>query len=441
LFSAEFQSGGLNDFGEGQLSFYDLHTRLSISTGMRAINHYLFHAGENDPILSPVKRHDWGPPIRKDGTVRKHYHRYPKLSRVLAAYGRDLTVAQPETVTTIGFLLDYFMTEVNNEFTQDSARVLTHQREVVLFDMLARSLALSHRPFSALDLDRAELSPARTPVLWAMLEKQCSAGTQHKLVAYLRQGGRLVLAGRMCIEDFGHQPCTELCDALGIKAIESDPPFAHSLISAFGYDDVPVSFVETYAGDFDEVVATRKADEVVGFVKQVGRGQALMFGAALGVWHLDDLDLVHRMALKMDGPPAFRLSDWADVRLSRGENGSFLFLNNYQDDPVETTIEHHGQPLLGGHPVHLPARQGLILPIDWHLQPGVTLHYVTAEVVEVSATVSKLTLKTSQPAFAAELTLSGYRCQEPLSQPVPGQPQRLRVQGTTGVIVLSPAGA
>jgi beta-galactosidase len=333
------------------------------------------------------------------------------------------------------------MTEVNNEFTQDSARVLTHQREVVLFDMLARSLALSHRPFSALDLDRAELSPARTPVLWVMLEKQCSAGTQRKLVDYLRQGGRLVLAGRMCIEDFGHQPCTELCDALGIKAIESDPPFAHSLISAFGYDDVPVSFVETYAGDFDEVVATRNADEVVGFVKQVGRGQALMFGAALGVWNLDDLDLVHRMALKMDGSPAFRLSDWADVRLSRSENGSFLFLNNYQDDPVETTIEHHGQPLLGGHPVHLPARQGLILPIDWRLQPGVTLHYVTAEVVEVSATGSKLALKTSQPAFVAELTLSGYRCQEPLSQPVPGQPQRIRVQGTTGVIVLSPDSA
>jgi beta-galactosidase len=72
LFSVEFQAGGNNDFSNGQSSFYDLHTRLCISTGMRAINHYLFFDGENDPILSPVKRHDWGHPVRKDGSLRQH---------------------------------------------------------------------------------------------------------------------------------------------------------------------------------------------------------------------------------------------------------------------------------------------------------------------------------------------------------------------------------
>jgi beta-galactosidase len=87
LFSIEFQAGGNNDFGGGQASLYDLHTRLCLSSGMRAINHYLFCNGENDPVLSPVRRHDWGHPIRKDGTLRRHYFRYPKLSRVLDSYG------------------------------------------------------------------------------------------------------------------------------------------------------------------------------------------------------------------------------------------------------------------------------------------------------------------------------------------------------------------
>ncbi|MCA9945930.1 MAG: beta-galactosidase, partial [Anaerolineales bacterium] len=132
LFSVEFQAGGNSDFGSGQSSFYDLHTRLCVSSGMRAINHYLFFDGENDPVLSPVKRHDWGHPVRKDGSLRKHYHRYPKLSQVLHTYGPDLVQAQPQTVTTIGFLLDNFMTEVNNPFTEEATRIITHQREVIL---------------------------------------------------------------------------------------------------------------------------------------------------------------------------------------------------------------------------------------------------------------------------------------------------------------------
>src|SRR5690606_2215093 len=95
LFSIEFQAGGHLDFGGAQASLYDLHSRLCISCEMRAINHYLFFDGENDPVLSPVRRHDWGHPVRKDGSLRASYHRYPKLSRMLAAYGDDLVRSRP----------------------------------------------------------------------------------------------------------------------------------------------------------------------------------------------------------------------------------------------------------------------------------------------------------------------------------------------------------
>ncbi|MDW7991035.1 MAG: hypothetical protein RMK65_02620, partial [Anaerolineae bacterium] len=89
-------------------------------------------------------------------------------------------------------------------------------------------------------------------------------------------------------------------------------------------------------------------------------------------------------------PPAFALSDWADVRLSTGERGSFLFVNNYQDDPIETTVAWKGQPLFGGHPVHLPARQGAILPLDWQVVEGITLRYATTEVRRVEQTADSL---------------------------------------------------
>ncbi|MCS6995135.1 MAG: beta-galactosidase [Anaerolineales bacterium] len=402
LFSIEFQAGGNQDFSGAQTSFYDLHTRLCISCGMRAINHYLFFDGENDPVLSPVKRHDWGHPVRKDGTLRRHYARYARLSQTLAAYGRDLTLARPKTVTTIGFLLDQFMTEVNNPFTQEAANLLTHQREVILFDFLARGLALTHRPFDALELSRAALDPARTPTLWIMMERQCDADVQQKLVDYARAGGRLILAGRMCLEDFQHQPCTRLKDALGITGISGGEPFKSELIRAFDYQDVPASFVERYEGQFDEVFAYAQDGGVTGFVKTPGKGLVMVFGAALAANTLDDLDILHRMANRMSIPPLFETSDWVDVRLSEGENGSFLFVNSYQDDPVETTLAVAGKRLFGGTPLQVPARRGLILPLEWKVKPGIVIHHLTAEVVDIREQEGQVILKTGLGEFNAE---------------------------------------
>jgi beta-galactosidase len=435
LFSIEFQAGGNQDFSGAQASLYDLHSRLCISCGMRAINHYLFFDGENDPIVSPGKRHNWGHPVRKDGTLRRHYSRYPRLSQVLTAYGADLVLARPKTIATIGFLVDDFMTEVNNSFTQPATDILTHQRDTILFDLLARGLALTHRPFDALELSRANLDATQTLVLWVMMEKQCDAAVQQKLAEYAQRGGRLILAGRMCEETFDHAPCTILQEAIGIQRLNSQPPFAPALIQTFDYRDVPVTFLETYSGDFDEVFVTSADGQPIGFIKQIGKGRVMMFGAALAANTLDDLDILHQMANRMDCLPLFTMNDWADVRLSEGENGSFLFVNNYQDDPIETTISSIGIPLLGGHSLSLPARRGVILPLEWRLRSGILIHYITSEIIDVIDEGTRLSLKTDQAEFFAEVSLNGYRCDDSLILERINN-QRLKLQGRNGVIKL-----
>ncbi|MCB9136460.1 MAG: beta-galactosidase [Anaerolineales bacterium] len=436
LFSAEFEAGGNPDFGNGQSSFFDLHTRLCISTGMRAINHYLFCDGENDPVLSPVKRHDWGHPVRKDGSVRRHYHRYPKLSKVLQAYGTALVRAQPQTVATVGFLLDHFMTEVNNPLTQPATNVITHQREVILYDFIGRGLALTHRPFNALELTRVRLDPGTTPNLWVMMEKQCPAEVQEKLFEYAQRGGKLLLIGRVCEEDFNQKICTVLKEALGIEAVVGGEPFVQGRIQAFGYQDVPASFIEGYVGTFEEVFATGEKGETVGFVQTLGAGKVLVFGAALTANTLEDVDLVHQMALKMGCPPLFRVSEWVDVRVSQGEGGRFLYVNNYQDDPVEAVVEEAGEVLFGGHPVRLAARQGAILPLKWELNLNVLVHYLTSEVLEIAETDNDLILKTAHAECVGEFTVSGYRCEEGvLLQQKPAM-QRFIVYCNNGKIIL-----
>ena len=438
LFSIEFQSGGKNDHSNTQSSFFDLHTRLCLSSGMRAVNHYLFFGGENDPILSPVKRHDWGPPVRKDGSVRQHYFRYPRLSRVINTYGEALTLSQPEYSTTIGFLLDYFMTEVNNAYTRQAANILTHQRDVVLFDFLGRGLALTYRPFKAIELARGELDVVQSPLLWVMMEKQCSAATQQKLVDFIEKGGSLVIAGRMCVEDFHHRPCTLLKDALGIREITGGEPFVPALIRTFDITDVPVSFVERYQGDFAEIYATDQSGSIVGFIQPVGAGKAMVFGAALSIENLDDLAVVDKMAATMGCPPMFELSEWADVRLSRGERGSFLFINNYEDDPTETSVKYQGAPLFANQPLRLPARRGLILPVNWQLNDNVLVHFATTELDRVVHDGATLVLHGAQDEFSAMLTLKGYTCEQAMLIEKSAESQRIWVTTRDGTIRLSP---
>jgi beta-galactosidase len=193
--------------------------------------------------------------------------------------------------------------------------------------------------------------------------------------------------------------------------------------------------VESYTGRFDEVFATRSNDEVVGFIQTMGKGQVLMFGAAVPAYNLDDLDLVHQMALKMDCQPLFKLSQWADVRLSRSEKGSFLFINNYLDDPVETIIEYENETLFGGHAIRLPARRGYILPLDWQLNEDVLIHYATAEISQVTQDKSTLILKTDPAEFTAEFTLADYTCDGAKAVSA-AEPNRVRVEGRDGQIVL-----
>jgi len=142
------------------------------------------------------------------------------------------------------------------------------------------------------------------------------------------------------------------------------------------------------------------------------------------------------MALKMECPPAFQLNSWADVRLSTGDKGSFLFINNYQDDPIETTVEYKNEVLFAGHLVAISARRGLILPIEWQINSKVRLHYGTSEVMEIKEDESTITLKMDQNLFTAELTVSGYSCSKAIIINNLDKAQRVKINGKEGMIIL-----
>jgi len=114
-----------------------------------------------------------------------------------------------------------------------------------------------------------------------------------------------------------------------------------------------------------------------------------------------------------------------------------VFVNNYQDDPITTTVEADGKPLFGGDPFTLAARTGLILPIEWKVQPGVVVNYSTAEIRDVHEDEDSCTLKTNQLNFTAELTLSGYHCDQAEVIETKFGKTRVKLQSQDGQIIIA----
>jgi beta-galactosidase len=163
----------------------------------------------------------------------------------------------------------------------------------------------------------------------------------------------------------------------------------------------------------------------------------MVFGATMIVENLDDLHVVDQMAKRMECPTLFELSNWADVHISRGDEGSFLFINNYQDDPVETTIRYQGKMLFGSNLIKLPARVGAILPLDWRLNKNVLIHYATAEIIEVNNDGAKIEIKAAQEDFVAEVTARGYSCEQSIVMGTSAENQRVRIYAKDGIMVFN----
>ena len=75
--------------------------------------------------------------------------------------------------------------------------------------------------------------------------------------------------------------------------------------------------------------------------------------------------------------------------------------------------------------------------MDWRLKPGVTIHYVTSEIVEITDDGTTLVIKTEQKDFYAELTLAGYQCENGMSLQSATDRQKIRFHGQDGAMVLS----
>jgi beta-galactosidase len=382
---------------------------LCVAQGNRLISYYLFAGGHNPPLDNPVgdgndriaftgERHGFAAPVDPEGRLNPTYASV--TSAVRAVHGAEHLLAdmdQEYDDLLLGFVPDHYLTEYTHPASarrRDVVRDLERFRGMGLRDVLARALVLGGFSFTSADLSGAatsagaDLDPAGPAVALAS-PPVLGRAVQERLAAFVRAGGRLLLHGVLPVLDDDGRPCTVLTDALGLapgSRVEGTPhhfPSVRATAWAGEQPEVRVGVLQhleaTGSTDVETLVADVADGSAVAVRVQVpGGGAALVlacdYPCHLDLWRslLGRLDVRRRVVTSGD-VPGLVVATTADASGQR-----LLHVLNVAPMPQTFTVDLDGVPLTDGTPVHLPARAGLMLPVDVRLEGGV-LRWATTE--------------------------------------------------------------
>jgi beta-galactosidase len=236
------------------------------------------------------------------------------------------------------------------------------------------------------------------------------AGTQQKLVDYVRAGGRLLLNPELPQRGAGREPCTVLADFLGVKV--GGTVGGNVCCRVAGREALAQGEVTWFEAPDAEVIAETPDGRPCGVDLRRGGGQVLLLG--LGLNHMFDyqIGLVRDLAARIGVHPAIETDP--DLQVCLRENGrhGFLFVANFHDEPHSGRIrmalpgETRATVFPSRGRIALGKRRCYVLPLNLPLGGGDVLRYSTAEVLDLQVRGrEKRMVVTGAPAAAAEVEL------------------------------------
>jgi beta-galactosidase len=386
--SLEFEVGS-GDYGEALdiesgPEAAPLKLQLCLAQGSRFVNYYLLTGGRNPLLPEPVgdgndrvastgERHGFAAPIDPEGRRSPGYDDLQTATRAVADDARLLRDASPEPPpVTLGFVPDHYMTEyrypgseVEERFVADLDRFRgSGPREV-----LTRALVLGGYAPDAVDLQAdGPLDLPSGRVLALAPTPYLDPEVQHRVLDWVRAGGRLLLHGPVPALDMLGGPCTVLLDGLGVAAGDRVESTATAFPSVVPADDrlpmaeVRAGFVQpltTLPPDAD--VLARVAGGGAPCVAQVrsGAGAVLIVAAdlpcLLPVWHalLQGLGAAPLVDVDASVPGV------VVVPTATPDGTRVLHVLNPSPWDATVRLARDGTPLApGGSALELPARSG-----------------------------------------------------------------------------------
>ncbi len=384
LFSAEFQSGALTDRPRLQPSDIDLSTRICIGSGMNAINYYMFSSGENyDDIGLFGKRHQWQAPLKENGEERPHYSKIKYLGSLFKSWSEEILDTKKSIDTYIGFYADYYMTEYNNKNTEEIINKIVEFREKFQFDGILRSLSLSNISFEAIDvMEKQNIDPNKVKSLWMFSTEWMDEHIQRKLVDYVLSGGNLILYPQIPVYDMSGKKCTLLKDAIDVEIKESKKGWIR--LNVLGIDSVFANYRLVFDKFNGKPIAWYDEEgekEVAAFAKQLGKGNVLVFG--IGMEHEYDykIDVIKKLAENLGINTDIYCSDkWTSVLIRENQEKAFIFINNFDEIDKNINLQYKNEDIFNGNNIHVPARSGLMLPVNCSINEDIKVIYSTLEI-------------------------------------------------------------
>ena len=413
LTSLEFESG-TGDYGEDLSRLTspettELKTRLCVAQGNRLISYYLFSGGHNPPLDEPVgdgndriaftgERHGFAAPVDPEGRLSPAYAAITSAAR--AVRGAEHLLADMDEEyddVVLGYVEDHYLTEYchpSSTARREQVREVERFRGMGSRDILARAMLLGGRSFAAVDLSGAatsagaELDPAG-PVVALATPPFLGRATQERLAEFVRAGGRLLLAGLLPVLDDDGTSCTVLADALGLGVaarVEGDSHHYPSVRATGWLEPQPEvrvgilqHLVPTGMTPVEPLVLDVADDSTVAVeVTLSGGGRAVVlacdYPCHLVFWRalLDRLGIGRRVVTDGASPGLVTTTTGDD----RGQR--LLHLVNVAPGPQSFTVTVDGAPIGDGFEIRMPARSGVMLPVDVRLE-GAVLRWSTAE--------------------------------------------------------------
>ncbi|MDP2363247.1 MAG: hypothetical protein Q8M94_05710, partial [Ignavibacteria bacterium] len=351
VWAAEFQAGTREHHVKSDAKDLNTFYYASIAHGLKSFNYYMFSQGINPEGKGFYgKTFYYQTPINSKSLKSPLYDVVKKINKTIAKENENLLLSETKADICVGFYKPYFYTELTTSQLLKEKKLFVEKiglsldpryiREEIFFNGLLRGLQTLNFNYDIQDLENTSIQKLlKYKQLWVVTTEFMDSDTQKFLVAYVKNGGHLIIYPAIPTLDLYLNPCTILMNALDIQFSKSESPFK---VEAFGIEDVFTIFREKQIFQItdEEVIAKTETNDACGIQKKIGGGRITALGCAFGCTTDEHLHLYEKIVSLDKIKKQAKVSD-PDIQfiIRKGKKYSYMFLLNYHNQKKTFTVD------------------------------------------------------------------------------------------------------